>query len=204
MSAAIQAETDRPAPLKPRMTAGELGLFQSFTRHAQNYLEFGAGGSTCIAAASVGRSILSVDSSKDWLDKVGTLCAAYPEWVQPRLVHADIGPLKAWGAPADDSTRDRWPGYYEDIWRRPEAAQADLYMVDGRFRIACFMQILLHCQDDALIAMHDFRLRDSYAVILEVAREVASVETMSVFMKRRNQDENRIRAILKHRRFHYI
>ena len=52
------------------------------------------------------------------------------------------------GYPKDEVTKDRWPSYYTDIWNDPILSYADLYMIDGRFRVACFMKILLHCEYD--------------------------------------------------------
>jgi hypothetical protein len=190
------------APLKPRMTDKELDLFKTFIGRATNYVEFGAGGSTCVAAPLVKNSIVSVDSSDVWLQKVADVCAAQPTWVQPTLLFVDIGPIGAWGSPTDPGTRDRWPDYHEKVWEIPGTSEADLYMVDGRFRIACFMQSLLHARPGALIAIHDFTSRPAYAVVTEVAEQVASVDTLAVFRKREDQDEVRIRELLELRRFH--
>jgi hypothetical protein len=79
------------------------------------------------------------------------------------------------------------------IWLNPEASRADLYLVDGRFRVACFMQIILHAHPDALIAIHDFANRPQYHVIYDVAREIAVRENLSVFVRR--PDCNPIRAL---------
>ena len=56
--------------MTPRMSAAELGLLASFLRCAQHYYEFGAGGSTCLAASLVAQSVTAVDSSQAWLDEV--------------------------------------------------------------------------------------------------------------------------------------
>jgi hypothetical protein len=199
---AALSKTETIAPLKPRMTEKELDLFRNFVCHVRNYVEFGAGGSTCAAAPLVGHSIISIDSSEAWLQKVGEICAAEPTWIQPTLLFIDVGPLGAWGSPADPSTKDRWPAYHEKVWGMPGASEADLYMVDGRFRIACFMQCLLHARPGALVAIHDYTLRPDYAVVAEVADQIASVDTLAVFRKRYDQDDPRVRAILEKRRFH--
>jgi hypothetical protein len=199
---AVQAKSETIAPLKPRMTQGELDLFRTLVSRATNYVEFGAGGSTCVAAPLVKRSIISVDSSEEWLQKVGEICAAEPSWIQPTLLYVDIGPLGAWGKPIDEDTKDRWPSYHEKVWDIPGASEADLYMVDGRFRVACFMQCLLRAQPGATIAVHDFTLRPDYAIISQVADQIASSGTLAVFRKSPSQDDARVREILEKRRFH--
>jgi hypothetical protein len=179
------------------MTPDETMLFTAFLKHSDRYLEFGSGGSTCAASVTVRSAVTSVDSSREWLDKVGGACAALDGALAPELIHVDIGPLGEWGRPADPATRDRWPRYHTDIWSHPGAAEADLYMVDGRFRVACFMQILLRCRRDSVILMHDFLARDAYGIVRDVARQVAGVGDLAVFVPPVTLDEARVRRILE-------
>lgn len=168
--------------MTPRMSAAELGLLASFLRCAQHYFEFGAGGSTCLAASLVAKSVTAVDSSQAWLDEVAAYCAATAQPRKPQLIHVDIGPIRDWGYPADDTAREKWPVYHDGVWEHPRAKSADLFLVDGRFRVACFMQIILHTGPDSLIAIHDFASRKEYHVVREVAREIARSEDLAVFM----------------------
>lgn len=186
--------------MKPVLSEAELVLFTSFLGHADSYLEFGAGGSTCLAASRVRRSVVSVDSSRDWMQRVAAACAAR-QGLTPELLVVDIGPLGQWGWPADNSARSRWPDYHEAVWQAPERAEADVFMVDGRFRVACVMQILLRCRPNAVICVHDFSERPDYHPIRDVAHELASADTLSVFQRRAGQDEGRIRAMLEQHRF---
>jgi hypothetical protein len=58
---------------------------------------------------------------------------------------------------------------------------ADLYFIDGRFRTACFAQIVLHCGPNAIIGFHDFRSRPHYHRVLDIAREIAEAEDLTLF-----------------------
>jgi hypothetical protein len=69
-------------------------------------------------------------------------------------------------------------------------------MIDGRFRVACFMQVLLHSRRDALIMIHDFDFRNEYHVVREVAREIAVAGSLSLFIRRGDRNETHIREIL--------
>src|SRR5208283_3476786 len=100
-------------------------------------------------------------------------------------------PTATWGDPKDSSARDKWPSYHNKIWTNPAASDADLYLVDGRFRVACFMQIVLNCEPDALIVFHDFAGRKNYHVVREVAREIAIGEELSVFQPRKGKIRKR-------------
>jgi hypothetical protein len=183
------------------MLATEIALFQGFLRSSDRYVEFGSGGSTCMAATLVRTSILSVDSSEVWLSKVAGHCSDNALRIVPELIHADIGATGDWGVPIDGNSRDRWPSYHRQLWSNPRAAEADLYMVDERFRVACFMQILLHCDADALIMVHDYSSRKQYHVMREAAREIATVDDMSVFLPLGGGFRRRAREILSAHEF---
>ncbi len=187
--------------MQPRMSTAEAALFEGLLRCSQDYVEFGSGGSTCLAATLVGRSIVSVDSAEFWLQQVRDACAAAGAAIIPELVGVDIGPVGDWGVPADPTTRARWPTYHSDIWSNPRAARADLYLVDGRFRVACAMQVLRHCRPDALLLVHDFVSRAHYHPIREVAQEIAIVEDLSLFRCPPARDMVQIHALLDTYRF---
>jgi hypothetical protein len=170
----------------PRMSEEEAALFLSFVRNSRIYLEFGTGGSTYLASKYVGDSIISVDSSQEWLDKVALACSPNP--TKPKLVFIDIGPTGDWGYPTDASTSLRWPTYHSAVWKDPRSIEADLYLVDGRFRVACFAQIVLHCTSSAIIGIHDFRSRSAYHCVREIAREVATAGDMSFFLPSPEKD----------------
>jgi hypothetical protein len=180
------------------MSAKEQELLLAFIRNSRRYVEFGSGGSTNLAAQHVKETILSVDSDAAWLEKVAAACAPYP--VKPQLVAADIGPTGNWGYPTDAGTRGRWPDYHEGPWALPGAGEADLYLVDGRFRVACFAQVILHCGPGAVVGIHDFADRPQYHAVREIAREIATVENLSFFLPRPGAGPQ-ARAILEAHRF---
>jgi hypothetical protein len=182
--------------MTPRMSEAEVSLFQSFLGCSENYFEFGAGGSTCFAAKLVKTSVTSIDSSKQWIDDVAKYCVDIRAPIKPELIYVDIGPTGDWGFPIDDAQQEKWPTYHGSTWCNPAVSQTDLYLVDGRFRVACFMQIVLHCRPDALIVIHDFASRPYYHVVRDVAREIATAEDLSVFQPLQQDVRDRAQTIL--------
>jgi hypothetical protein len=162
------------------MSKPEIALLGAFLRHSRRYVEFGVGGTTILAAECVDDWILSVDSSKDWIERVDRACA--DKKTSPLILYADIGPVGDWGVPTDPSTRGRWSDYHSEIWKLPKSSCADLYLVDGRFRVACFAQTVLRCSPDAIIGIHDFASRNHYHVVRDIAHEIASAEDISFFL----------------------
>ena len=164
----------------PRMSAEEAALFVSFVKNSRDYVEFGTGGSTVLASKHVKNSIFSVDSSQEWLDQVSRACDS--SQTKPQLRFVDVGPIGDWGFPTDGSAKPRWPDYHSAIWKVKQSSDADLYLVDGRFRVACFAQTVLHCKPNAIIGIHDFSSRPAYHCVREIAQEIATAGDMSFFL----------------------
>ncbi len=180
-----------------RMTDAEAALFRSFLECSRTYVEFGAGGSTCLAAATQKDAIISVDSSDEWLEKVRSECASRPNAASMHLVKVDIGPTGDWGVPLDAFTRDRWPDYYTTLWANPVSRSADTVLVDGRFRVACFMATLMNCHPGTTVIIHDYASRPHYHVVREVAHEIARAGDLSVFRFSEKTQMPRVREIME-------
>ena len=164
--------------MKLNMTENECNLFIAFITKANSYVEFGSGGSTVLASKHVQDWIISIDSSKEWIEKVKNYCEKPIDFI-----YEDIGPIENWGSPVDPSTKNRWSNYHTNTWNVIHSWDADLYFIDGRFRVACFAQIYAHCRLDAIIGFHDFTSRQKhYSIIKEIGREIASVEDLSFFV----------------------
>jgi hypothetical protein len=166
--------------MKPHMTSREETLFLSFVRNSDKYLEFGCGGSTVLASCYVKKWILSVESSKEWKDNVLKRTGTTNTYI----MYVNIGKIGIWGTPIDETMKGFWPNYHTWIWQYEKRAKsADLYFIDGRFRVACFSQIYLHCKPDAIIGIHDFESRIKlYKDIEKIGRKIASCEDISFFL----------------------
>ena len=68
-----------------------------------------------------------------------------------------------------------------------------MYLVDGRFRVACACAALLHASDESFVMIHDFD-REYYHVILEVSDKIKQVGKL-VQLKRRSSDDSRVKAL---------
>ncbi|HEY4251501.1 MAG TPA: hypothetical protein VGM87_09885 [Roseomonas sp.] len=183
--------------MKLAMKPEEIALFKGLLACSRRYVEFGAGGSTVLAASLVREAVTSVDSSGEWLERVRAACTEQKTPVSPTLIHVDIGDLKEWGYPKDSRRKPDWPRYHSWIRDSRDAALADLFLVDGRFRVASFLQVFLQGNPDSLIAIHDFANRPKYHVIHEFGREVARAENFSVFLRRPGADRERALAVLE-------
>ncbi|WP_139247907.1 hypothetical protein [Hyphomicrobium sp. CS1GBMeth3] len=180
------------------MSQPEIDLFSSFLRASASYFEFGMGGSTCLAASLVKSHVYSVDSDVSWIDRVREEVAESATEVS--LIHVDIGPTGAWGTPINRNMAHLFDAYSLAI-TRPGFPPFDLCLVDGRFRVACFLQAILHLDACAVVGIHDYTVRPHYHVVEEFARPIAASGQLVFFVKRKNADPKALKKVLDaHRR----
>jgi len=168
------------------MTPREEAYLHTRIDRARFYLEFGTGQSTLYAARAPSlEAIDSVESSKPWIDE-----HLLPE---PTIANAvatgrltfhvvDVGATGRFGHPASGRTRRNWPRYSRDVFNG--ARRHDLVLVDGRFRVACTLNAVLHEHDNALILIHDFWNRPWYHAVLDFVDVVDRVDTMGAFRRK--------------------
>jgi hypothetical protein len=163
-----------------------------FASGCRRYFEFGIGGSTLLALRSGAEVAVAADSDQQWVEAART----HPELApmvaagQVRLVHADIGPVTDWGRPARNTDRALWPRYLARPWAEWEALGVlpDLVYVDGRFRVACCLSVLLAFadRDEApQVMMHDIGPeRPYYNAVFEFFETVESVGSLHLLRRR--------------------
>lgn len=168
------------APMELRMSVAEQALFKSFLPCAKSYFEFGSGGSTILAAKTVAGAVCSVESDRDWIEKVKSSSSTSD--YERSFLFVDIGPTGDWGKPIKPHGEVNYLNYHTLVWERV-TQRFDLYFIDGRFRVACFCQCLLRSDDNAIIGVHDYRSRHGYHVIETLAKPIAEAEDLTFFRK---------------------
>jgi hypothetical protein len=189
--------------LIPAMTTNEVVLLKSFYESADSYVEFGCGGSTFLAASTVKNHIITVDSDYTWLQKVQNSCDAAETQIRPKICFVDIGPTRELGYPTDEISREKWPSYHERVWSYPDADNADLYLVDGRFRVACAFQVLLRAKAQSILIVHDYISRPHYHFIQPFVQEICRADDLAAFVRRRNFDEKACLPLLQRHRYDF-
>jgi hypothetical protein len=148
---------------------------------AQTILEYGSGGSTVLAAGLPGRAVFSVESDRNWLSGLEAWFEANPPQAKLYLHHADIGPTGKWGVPTDETFRDRFPAYALSVWDRPDFVQPDVVLIDGRFRVGCFLATLFRSSRPVTVLWDDYAGRPVYHVVERYLRPVEMHGRMARF-----------------------
>ena len=164
------------------MTKEELGLFNKTLSKADAYLEFGIGGSTVFASQFQNLHCLKgIATNENWIGGVSTETPVATALAQGRLelVFVDIGPTIGNGFPdyyADGHGRhvEHWNNYCAQNMTScaGQPVKNRVVLVDGRFRVACFLKTLLAINSDegskTQILFHDYH-RPAYHVVQKFA-----------------------------------
>jgi hypothetical protein len=107
--------------------------------------------------------ILAVDSSLAWIAKVREATADQAER-RITIEAIDLGELGDWGYPS--TYRHRFRNYvHSPLQHSP--VKSDLVLIDGRFRVACFLHSLLTAEAGTPILFDDYTNRPHYHLVEE-------------------------------------
>jgi len=180
-----------------RMSDVEITMFTAAINVATHYLEYGAGGSTKLAAQTPTLStITSVESDPEFINDHLRGDAAIQAAMQSgrlRFLIADIGPTEAWGYPLDRSKAHLWPNYA--LCPYLHGYQPDLILIDGRFRVACGLAAALQAPG-ATILIHDYSIRPRYKILERFLKIEDRADTLVRCRRLENLDKNSARRLL--------
>lgn len=142
-------------------------MFSELISKSKCYLEYGSGGSTLYSLKKSNVShVYSVESDAVFTN---TLLNVLTEGERSRLslVAIDLGETGPWGFPVDESGAHSYWSYPSSVWEMIARLDnyPDLILIDGRFRVACFLISLLHAREDTVIIFDDFYDRDHYEIV---------------------------------------
>lgn len=129
---------------EPLLDAEAKTWFIEHLEQSRSYLEYGAGGTTLLAARQ-GVPTLSVESDRFFARAVK---AKLPSNSSATVIDPRIGLTTEWGIPFPGSPNPqrvaRWRRYVElpfEVISQADRALPDLVLVDGRFRRACALKV---------------------------------------------------------------
>ena len=168
---------------RPKLTMPEAEATHLASHYAAAsvILEYGSGGSTVLAAELPGKTVFSVESDAAWLAGLQGWFDANLTPSRPILHHADIGPTKAWGAPATEKHFRRWPRYPNSVWERADFQHPDVVLIDGRFRLACLLTTLLRISRPVVALVDDYIDRPGYHTVETLVAPTRMIGRMAQF-----------------------
>jgi hypothetical protein len=192
-------------PLEPHFDEQSRAVFSALLSRAQTYLEYGSGGSTQLAARYA-KTVVSVDNDSAFLEEVGRRIYKERRRAEFEPILVNIGISGPWGFPVftertDDRLR-RWKTYPTAPWRflQQRMLEPDVILVDGRFRVACVLESLLHLRPKSAcdILVDDYAERAHYKIIEEFCDLISMHGRMAHFRRPVVVDVEQCRQALEH------
>ncbi len=141
---------------------GDDYLFKQYLIDCNIYFEYGVGASTRWVLENTKSRIISVDTDKKWINKINFSNKSS----RVKLNWINLGDLENWGRPKSYEYRDQFIHYISNVWNFNE--KADVTLIDGRFRVACFLYSLINAKTNSLIIFDDYNNRPHYHIIEEI------------------------------------
>ena len=141
---------------------GDDELFKLYLNNCKVYFEYGVGASTRWVLENTSSNIIAIDTDKEWIDFVNTEVDS----LRVKLIWVNLGNLTKWGRPNSYKYRDSFTDYVGGVWNFKK--KADVILIDGRFRVACFLYSLLYSKTDSIIIFDDYFERPWYHIVEEV------------------------------------
>ena len=134
------------------------------------YFEFGSGASTYLASY-YNITTYSVESDVKWHKKLKK------HGVKANFITIDLNVTYA-GYPGKNTNVKHWKKYIQAYKRK---FNADIILIDGRFRVACALDIFSKIRNDTIILIHDYVYRKKYHILENFYIKVKSWGTLTLF-----------------------
>ena len=139
------------------------------------YFEFGSGGSTNVASF-YNLTVYSVESDKMWHNKLKD------SGIKANYITIDLKAHGHLGYPGKGTTVEDWKKY---IQAYKSEYIADIVLIDGRFRVACALDIFPKIRSYTIVLMHDYN-RKYYHIVENYYIKIQMWDTLASFVKRPN------------------
>ena len=136
-------------------------LFKKSLEGIRIYGEYGCGLSSKWMLKNTNCKVISVDSSKEWVEKTKTENKKYLSKL--KINHIDLGKVRRWGFPLSYVKSNNFQDYTDYIWK--QSVTPTFVLVDGRFRVCCFLTSLKFADPGTKIIFDDYVNRPYYHFI---------------------------------------
>ena len=164
----------------PHLINEELTAFLSLLTEDTIYFETGSGCSSIIAKYYAKKTYAVEGSIKYY--KIGI-----ENGLKDVIIFNDLKPDDLdWSFPGKNSTLDDWKKYFQSYKKE---YNADVILIDGRFKVATAMDIFDKIRDDTIVLLHEYFERPSYFILEEYYDYVYHWGRLYAFVKKKNINE---------------
>jgi len=137
---------------------GDDVLFKDEVKKVDVYGEYGCGKSTKWVLNNTSADVIAVDTSSEWVGAVKKDNESDNDRLN--IHHSNLGEVGCWGRPLSYEKIDTFSDYTDFVWKQKKIPK--LVLVDGRFRVCCFLTSLKFAEEGTKILFDDYTNRPHY------------------------------------------
>ena len=179
---------------------GDDDLFKREVSKVKIYGEYGVGKSTKWVLGNTEAKVIAVDTSKEWIQNVMADCGEY--FSQLNITHVDLGNLGKWGRPVSYEYASSFEDYTDTIWSQKDKPKCVL--IDGRFRVCCFLTTLKYADSDTKIIFDDYVNRRYYHFVEKYVSRVEECGRQCLFIVPEKNDIDFVELENDINKFRYV
>ena len=169
-------------------------------------LEYGTGGSTFLALESNKKNIVfGCETDAKWLSRLSTEIAARNLNDRFFPVYQNIGETSEWGYPSferqpyDDARCRNFSQAPRLAWEimKKKNISPDVVLIDGRFRVASFINTFFNASKPCTIVFDDYEGRPSYHVVEKLMKPTTTVSRAAIFNFKPSENSINVREFLE-------
>lgn len=162
---------------RPHLVNEELTAFLSFLTKDTIYFETGSGCSSVIAKYYAKKTYAVEGSIKYY--KIGI-----KNGLKDVIMFKNLKPdILDWSFPGNKSNLNIWKNYFQSYKKE---YNADVILIDGRFKVATAMDIFDKIRDDTIVLLHEYYERPSYFILEKYYNYVYHWGRLYCFVKKKN------------------
>ncbi|WDY57916.1 O-linked N-acetylglucosamine transferase, SPINDLY family protein [Pseudomonas sp. PSKL.D1] len=154
---------------------------EAIYEQAKVILEYGSGGSTALAGRMPGKTVFTVENDLRWAQNMQSWIEAAALPSAPRIYPVDVGATGAWARPRNAEGWKRFHTYPLRVWDEPFFEAPDVILIDGRFRVACFVTACLRVTKPTIVLFDDYLDRPHYHVVERLLAPTEFIGRMARF-----------------------
>jgi hypothetical protein len=165
---------------KPHLTDIELMVLLSLLSNDTIFFETGSGCSSIIAKYFA-KKTYAVEGCKQFY-KYGI-----ENGLKDNIIFKNLKPDDpTWSYPGKKSSLKDWKNYFQSYKKE---YNADVILIDGRFKVATAMDIFNKIRNDTVILIHEYNARPSYYILEKYYKYIYHWGSLFVFVKRNEIEE---------------
>ena len=160
---------------KPHLNNRELMALLSLLSNDTIFFETGSGCSTIIAKFFAKKNY-AIEGCKKFYEY------GIENGLKNNIIFKDLKPDNpTWSYPGKKSNLKDWKNYFQSY---KQEYNADVILIDGRFKVATAMDIFNKIRNDTIVLLHEYNIRPSYYIIEKYYKYIYHWGSLFVFIKR--------------------